>query len=555
MKVLHLISGGTHAHLLSLMKELNKQIEVDLICRRETDFSREVEALGIPITVFSDGFSNSINQIKEMIRVGGYDLVHCHGNRANYIGSVLKRSFDMPFVCTVYSDCRKDYHDSLFSRMTYGTLSSRALRKMDYRICLSEQMRSTLIERGFDPNDIFSIHNSAELSAKSTCLRQVEIYNAILKRRRDGRTGVVICGSYGHGNAGDEAILTALIRQLHGIDADMRITVVSKNPAHTLMEHDVHSISRTAFGKFRRELKKSKLYINGGGSLIQDVTSRRSLFFYLYTIQTAKSCGCLVQMYGCGIGPLNFKNDRRLSRRIIENNVDAITLRDPESIKTLREIGVTKPEIFLGADPVLGIGACDESDIDYFMRKTGLEPNCSYVCLSLRPWAGFIEKSHEIAAALDICSSVLGFTPVFLPMNYGQDLPTAQLIASMLKCKSIILPEIESPELAIGLMSRMKLVVAMRLHTLLYAACSRTNSVGISYDPKVVSFADYAGIRCIDFERVNTEDLAREIRAAYHGANYSEYMRSLAQLKASEKINIQTARRLLEANEGDKLND
>lgn len=555
MKVLHIISGGTHAHLLSLLTELNKQISVDLICRKETDFSREIKALGIPITVFSDGFSNSLKQTRELLRTGGYDIVHCHGNRANYMGSILMRSFDIPFVCTVYSDCKTDYRDSLFSRMTYGTLSSHALRKMDYRICLSEQMRSTLIERGFDPNDIFSIHNSAELSSRSTCRRQIEIYNAILKRRRDKRSGVVICGSYGHGNAGDEAILTALIRQLHGIDPDMRITVVSKNPAHTLNDHNVNAISRTAFFRFRRELKKSKLYINGGGSLIQDVTSRRSLFFYLYTIRTAKRCGCLVQMYGCGIGPLNYKGDRKLSRRIIDNNVDAITLRDPESIKTLREIGVTRPDITLASDPVLGISASDESDIDFFMRKNGLESDGSYVCLSLRPWPGFIEKSHEIAAALDLCSSALGFTPVFLPMNYGQDLPIAQLIASMLSQKSIILPEIESPELAIGLISKMKLVVAMRLHTLLYAACSGTNCVGISYDPKVVSFADYAGIRCLDFELVNTEDLAREIRSAFHGENHSEYMRRLEQLKASEKINIQTAMRLLETNEGDDRND
>ena len=189
------------------------------------------------------------------------------------------------------------------------------------------------------------------------------------------------------------------------------------------------------------------------------------------------------------------------------------------------------------------------------MRKNGLESDGSYVCLSLRPWPGFIEKSHEIAAALDLCSSALGFTPVFLPMNYGQDLPIAQLIASMLTQKSIILPEIESPELAIGLISKMKLVVAMRLHTLLYAACSGTNCVGISYDPKVVSFADYAGIRCLDFELVNTEDLAREIRSAFHGENHSEYLRRLEQLKASEKINIQTAMRLLETNEGDDRND
>lgn len=56
-------------------------------------------------------------------------------------------------------------------------------------------------------------------------------------------------------------------------------------------------------------MKKAHLFISGGGSLIQNATSRRSLRYYLWTLRHAKRCGCKVMMYGCGIGPIKGKRD------------------------------------------------------------------------------------------------------------------------------------------------------------------------------------------------------------------------------------------------------
>ena len=172
----------------------------------------------------------------------------------------------------------------------------------------------------------------------------------------------VICGAYGHGNSGDEAILKAIIDELRAIEKDMRITVVSKRRGRTKALHAVHAVPRWNAVALRRELRRAKLYINGGGSLIQDVTSRRSLFFYLHTIVQAKKCGCRVQMYGCGIGPINNEYDRRLSAAVMDKYVDVITLRDPDSMKFMEELKVTKPELILAADPVLNISARAEAE-------------------------------------------------------------------------------------------------------------------------------------------------------------------------------------------------
>ena len=98
---------------------------------------------------------------------------------------------------------------------------------------------------------------------------------------------------------------------------------------------------------------KTRLYINGGGSLMQDVTSHRSLWFYLFTISAAKRLGCQVMMYGCGIGPIHSPANRRRAAKVLQKSVDAITLRDTHSKEELEDMGVTNPEIILSADPTV----------------------------------------------------------------------------------------------------------------------------------------------------------------------------------------------------------
>jgi polysaccharide pyruvyl transferase WcaK-like protein len=76
----------------------------------------------------------------------------------------------------------------------------------------------------------------------------------------------------------------------------------------------IHSINLIAFARIAR---KSRLYINGGGSLIQDVNQQKiNLVLSLYN-KNRKKKRSPVMMYGCGIGPVNYKGDRELAAKII----------------------------------------------------------------------------------------------------------------------------------------------------------------------------------------------------------------------------------------------
>ena len=118
------------------------------------------------------------------------------------------------------------------------------------------------------------------------------------------------------------------------------LTAMTRKPAETRLLHEVDAVYTFHLFRFRRAMRRARLFINGGGSLIQDTTSSRSLYFYLYTIYIAHKLGCKVQMYGCGVGHVSRPFNRRLAGRVLNRSVDIITLRDTISQQELSDMHV-----------------------------------------------------------------------------------------------------------------------------------------------------------------------------------------------------------------------
>ena len=95
MKIIHLISGGdvggakTHVH--SLLCGLAKTEEVQLVCFMDGPFAEEARAMGIPTMICGgNNIPHLRRELADYIRQGGYQLIHCHGSRANMIGAMLR---------------------------------------------------------------------------------------------------------------------------------------------------------------------------------------------------------------------------------------------------------------------------------------------------------------------------------------------------------------------------------------------------------------------------------------------------------------------------------
>ena len=734
MKIMHLISGGdvggAKTHVLFLLRELGKQHQVKLCCFMDGPFAQEAREMGIPTRVLKHKNVFLLRkELVECIRQGGYDLLHCHGSKANVYSCWIRKKLGIPVISTVHSDPRLDYLGRPLANATYGVMNRIALHHRDAWVAVSDSMKELLISRDYPGDQIWPIYNGIEFpeklphkprqeylkslgldwdescvifgiaariasvkdlptlvkafaeavktcpnarlliagdgeqrqgvenlakelcpqgsfhfagwiedmnsfyhaldvnmlssisetfpyaitegarnycatistavggvpkvvidgetgllvepgdhgsmaramvrmvqnpefrtglgrnlyekvrteySVESMARRQVKIYESVLLRKmrsEQGRYGVIICGAYGRGNAGDDSILMTMIRQLRQADPEVPITVLSRKPRDTASMTGVSSEHIFDFRAAGKVMKRSRLYISGGGSLIQNATSNRSLAYYLASICQASRAGCKVMMYGCGIGPVTGERQRKQVKKYLNRYVDLITLRDPESRETLREFGVTEPEIHVTADPAMLMQG-DEKKADRYLEQNGLAPGGNYCLFVLRPWG---EDAHQkVQAICDAAEHVYhsyGLMPVFFSFEPNRDQEINSMAASMVKVPCKVLPPISDGTVLCGLISRMRLVVSMRLHALIFACSQRIRIVGISYDPKVSGFMNYLGSgNCVELTDVTAENLTEKINNAL---NESEMSNHLTRLKALAEENGDLAGRLM----------
>ena len=166
----------------------------------------------------------------------------------------------------------------------------------------------------------------------------------------------MICGAYGRGNAGDDAILEAILQEMRSIDPDMPITGPhartpgapgSPTGCGAVAPFQLPGLAPRPCGK-QPPVHQRRRQPDPGRDLppLPVVLSRQ--------YPAAKRCGNKVQMYGCGIGPVTRESHRTSGRA---ESSTAMWMSSPSGSRTLwRSCGPwvsTEPEILLTADPAL----------------------------------------------------------------------------------------------------------------------------------------------------------------------------------------------------------
>ncbi len=315
---------------------------------------------------------------------------------------------------------------------------------------------------------------------------------------------ILIAGYYGFSNTGDEAVLASIVsglRRQAGDDLD--IAVLSARPEETARTHGVRSVGRMDLRRVRESIRGCDLFISGGGSLLQDATSFKSLVYYLALIEMAERAGREVMVLGQGIGPLRRGISRILTRRALDR-VSLITVRDDESADLLAQIGVRRPRIEVTADPTFTLRPCPVEEAHRLLAEAGVVPDEDIVAVSLREWP----ESPEIeSAAIDALADLANRLParlLLIPMQMPGDVEMARRIRRAIGERIAVLPDGCSPEQVMGAVSVCGMVVAMRLHALIFAASAGIPALGISYDPKVTSFIAAVGQDGISLREVTS---------------------------------------------------
>lgn len=297
---------------------------------------------------------------------------------------------------------------------------------------------------------------------------------------------ILIAGYHGFGNCGDEATLLAMTQNIKK-HSDVEITAFSYKPEFTKKEYNINSVQRFSFLDVFSAIKNNDIVISGGGTLLQDGTSTRSLMYYLAIIKLAKMLGKKVMLYANGIGPVEGKFNRKMINKIV-NKVDVITLREKLSESDLLSIGVNKPKTVVTADPAFTLKPVEKDRVIEIFENENIPLDKEIVGVCIRDWqkAKFGEDDfvNEIAK---LCDNLVkeGKNVVLLPMQYPRDLDISQRLVDKMSQKAYILKNPYRPSEILGIIGNFNLVISMRLHSLIFAAVMDVPMLGIIYDPKV----------------------------------------------------------------------
>lgn len=305
---------------------------------------------------------------------------------------------------------------------------------------------------------------------------------------------IVISGYYGFANAGDEAMLAAMIEAFTDLEPNISITVISGNPEDTRRRHGVKAIYRLNYPKILSSLAHCDLLISGGGSLLQDVTSDRSIYYYLSIVMLAKKLGKPVMLYAQGVGPVR-KALAKAAMRYLGNKVDLITVRDEGSCEELKYLGVNQPPVFITADPVLAMHPVDKQIGRAILRRYQVEGVRPVVGISVREWKDWGHYKQVLARTCDYLVKTLQARVVFLPMQWPDDYYTAQKVAGRMNEQATLLKEEYTTTEMLSLVGNLDLLIGIRLHALIFAAVMQVPLLGISYDPKIDRFLETMGVK------------------------------------------------------------
>lgn len=293
-------------------------------------------------------------------------------------------------------------------------------------------------------------------------------------------TKYVISGYIGFDNFGDEAIAKTLISHLKSKNAK-KITVLSSNPHKTARLYEVYSAH---FLKFFKPILESDVLISGGGSLLQDITSLKSLIYYLAVIVTALVLNKKVIIFAQGFTPFRTSFGKFFTKFVLQY-CEKIYVRDSKSQEILNKMGLESESV---ADPVFGV------EIPKIEKKEGIG-------VQLRD---FHTLSDEFLKnlALTIAKRFKDKKIKLYSLQDALDLPVLEKFAKMLKENDIdsVIYKNLTVEKTIEEISRLEYLIGMRFHATLVAAKAGVRVLGINYDIKVLNLAKHVGFPIIGLE-------------------------------------------------------
>lgn len=312
---------------------------------------------------------------------------------------------------------------------------------------------------------------------------------------------LLFCGYYGYGNLGDHALLRAAIERARKEHPTRSLHAMTAHGTKDEPLFGIHCIKRWHLVSLLRSIRSAKLLVFGGGTLLQDRTSFRSLCYYTFLLRTAARHGVTTELWANGVSAPR----SRISQLLIQKSLcrcHKIGLRDCVSLSIVKELfaKTTVPTLVLEEDLAQKTPPAKDSRIQFLLEYYHLIKEDG----SLRPFAVIAPRGREAAGQIRIFSWWLGrlrsqkIDFLFVPLFPKED---EYLCHRLAKDFGGTVAQGLSEQDLVGLMRYAQTVASMRLHALIFASSAKAPFVGFGEDPKIETFCkEYGG-------RYWTEDL------------------------------------------------
>ncbi len=309
---------------------------------------------------------------------------------------------------------------------------------------------------------------------------------------------ILISGYYGFNNIGDESILSAVVENLKDRLSNIEITVLSQNPESTKEKYSVNSVNRKSMKSIVSAVRKCDLLISGGGSLLQDVTSKKSILYYLFIMWLAKFFGKKFFIYSQGIGPINSKLNRRLTAMTLKK-ASGIVVRDVFSKELLMEIGIQEKDIEVTADPVIRVKPVELELGRKILFDEGFvkDDKKKAIGFAIKEKKLDSEFVRELAISIKKLSDEQNAKVVLIPFHYSEDMAVICELEKRLGDRVCAIKHKYLTNEMLSIIGNMDILVGVRLHSLIHAAIMDVPMIAISYDPKINSFMNSMGLKAM----------------------------------------------------------
>lgn len=257
------------------------------------------------------------------------------------------------------------------------------------------------------------------------------------------------------------------------------------------------------------------------------------LFNFLSTLQLllplARRRGKRLACYNVGAGPVTRPAGRAMLRRVADM-MDFVTVRDRASYDILMDIGVTNPRVGVAADAALNTKPSPPPDVDRIYREIELDPNEEILALNvnayLGTWSGTdaasMKKEEFLATYCAAINRVIEElqTPVLLVATQHLDVPLTREVLARLRSTGpirMVSNKEHSHYDVKGVLSRVSLLFAMRLHSMILASSGITPVAGLAYQPKVHHYFELLGMpeHSLGFEAFSEEAIVNHVLTAW----------------------------------------